>query len=133
MKNYRKILKARPHIEKPAYESVPILKPVNSSSLYKTVKKLKIWDNQFNTIQENPIDSIRKLKLSNPHKILPGNVNSLWNILYYYIFLLLETKIDKSLPDKQFRLNNFRIFQKRETGMGEGSCFMWTRISCAKA
>ena len=26
------------------------------------------------------------------------------------IFLSSETKIDESFPDKQFRLNNFRIF-----------------------
>ena len=28
------------------------------------------------------------------------------------IFLLSETKIDESFPDKQFCLNNFRIFRK---------------------
>ena len=49
------------------------------------------------------------------------NVNSLRNKLESIadvtqgtldIFFLSETKIDKSLPDKQFFLNNFRIFRK---------------------
>ena len=81
VKNYRENLKTWHHKEKPANESVPILKPVGPSSPCKIVKKSKISDNQFNTMQENPIDSIRKLKLSNPHKIILGhfNVNSLWN------------------------------------------------------
>ena len=68
VKNYREILKTWHHIEKPANESVPILKPVGPSSPYKTVKNSKISDNQLNTLQENPIDSIRKLKLSNRQK-----------------------------------------------------------------
>ena len=47
----------------------------------KKKKQKKISDNQFNTMQENPIDSIRKLKLSNPYKIILGhlNVNSFRN------------------------------------------------------
>ena len=68
VKNHREILKTWHHIEKPANESVPILKPDGSSSPYKTVKNSKIADNQLNTLQENPLDSIRKLKLSNPQK-----------------------------------------------------------------
>ena len=81
LKNYREILKTLHHKEKPANESVPILKPVGLSSPCKIVKNSKISDNQFNTMQENPIDSIRKLKLSNPHKTALGhlNVNSLRN------------------------------------------------------
>ena len=66
---------------------------------------------------ESPIDSIRQLKLSNPHKIILGhlNINSLRNKFEsiadviqgtFVIFLLSESKIDESLPDKQFRLNN---------------------------
>ena len=76
-----KILKTWCHKEKPADESAPILKPVGPSSPGKTVKNAKISDNQFNTTQKNPIDSIRKLKLSNPHKIILGhlNINSLRN------------------------------------------------------
>ena len=64
-------------------------------------------------MQENPIDSIRKLKLSNPHRIILGhlNVNSLRNKFESVVdvvqgtlgsFLLSETKIDESFPDKQF-------------------------------
>ena len=52
-----------------------VFKPVGPSSPYKTVKNSKISDNQINTIQEKPNDSIRKLKLSNPHKIMLGHVN----------------------------------------------------------
>ena len=40
------------------------------------------------------------------------------------IFLLSETKTDEIFPDKQFCLNNFRIFQKDKNGIGEGSSFM---------
>ena len=64
-------------------------------------------------MQENPIDSIRKLKLSKPHRIILGhlNVNSLRNKFKSVVdviqgtlgsFLLSETKIDESFPDKQF-------------------------------
>ena len=87
------------------------------------MKKAKISVNQFNVIQENPIDSIRKLKLSNPHKIILNHfdVNSLRNKFEsvadviqgtYDIFPLSETKTDESFPDKQFCLNNFRRFRK---------------------
>ena len=52
------------HKEKPANESVPILKPDDSKSAVKTVKNSKTSDNQLNTTQENPVDSIKKLKPS---------------------------------------------------------------------
>ena len=52
------------HKEKPASESVPILKPDGPSSAVKTVKNSKTSDNQLNTIQENPVDSMKKLKPS---------------------------------------------------------------------
>ena len=85
-------------------------------------------------MQENPIDSIRKLKLSNPHKIIPGhlNVNSLRNKFEsivdviqgtFDIFLVSETKTDESFPDKQFYLNNFRIFRKDRNRYGGGIMF----------
>ena len=85
-------------------------------------------------MQENPIDSIRLLKLSNPHKIMLGhlNINSLRNRFEsiadviqgtFDIFLLSETKIDESFPDKQFRVNNYRIFQKDRNRYGGGIMF----------
>ena len=63
------------------------------------------------------------LRASNPHKIMLGhlNVNSLRNKFEsiadiiqgtFDIFLLSETKIDESFPDKLFCFNNFRIFRK---------------------
>ena len=78
---------------------------------------------------ENSTDSIRKLKLSNPHKVILGhlNINSLRNkfesIAYvmqgtFDIFLLSETKIDESFPDKQFCLNNYRIFRRNRNRYG---------------
>ena len=78
VKDYREILQTWHHIEKPANEVIPFLKLVGPSSPCKTVKTS---DNQLNTMQENPIDSIRQLKLSHPHKIILGhlNVNSLRN------------------------------------------------------
>ena len=48
-KNYREILKTWHHIEKPANEGIPILKPVGPSSPCKTAKNSKISDNQLNT------------------------------------------------------------------------------------
>ena len=39
------------------------------------------------------------------------------------IFLLSETKIDKSFPNKQFFLNNFRIFGKDRSRYGRGIMF----------
>ena len=75
VKTYREILKALHHKEKLATEIVLILKSVGPSSPCKTVKISKISDNQLNTIQENPSDSIKKLKLSNPHKIMLGHLN----------------------------------------------------------
>ena len=118
VKNYREILKTWHHKEKPTNESVPISEPVGPRSPCKIVKNSTISDNQLNTMQENPIDSIRKLKLSNPRKIILGhlNVNSLRNKFesvadviqgIFDIFLLSETKIE-SFPDKQFCLNVVR-------------------------
>ena len=52
------------HKEKPANESVLILKLDGPSSAVKTVKNSKTSDNQLNTIQENPVDSMKKLKPS---------------------------------------------------------------------
>ena len=47
-----------------------------ASGFIKThLKPTKISDNQLNTMQENPIDSLRKLKLSNPHKIILRHLN----------------------------------------------------------
>ena len=83
---------------------------------------------------ESPIDSIRQLKLSNPHKIILGhlNINSLRNKFEsiadviqgtFDIFLLSETKIDESFPDKQFCLNNYKIFRKDRNRYGGGIMF----------
>ena len=58
--NYLEILKIW-HKEKPADESVPILKAVGPSSPCKTIKNSKSPDSQLNTIQENPINSVKKL------------------------------------------------------------------------
>ena len=85
-------------------------------------------------MQENPIDSIRKLKLSSPHKIILGhlNINSLRNksesvagIIQgtFDIFLLSESRIDVSFPDKQFCLNDYRIFRKDSNWYGGGIMF----------
>ena len=47
------------------------------------------------------------------------------NYRRFDLFLLSETKIDESSPEKQFCLNNFRISRKYfETCMGKGYCFM---------
>ena len=89
----------------------------------KLQKNSKVSDKKLNTMQENPTDSIRQLKLSNPHKVILGhlNINSLRNKFEsiadvfqgtFDIFLLSETKIDESCPDKQFRSNNYKIFRK---------------------
>ena len=83
---------------------------------------------------ESIIDSIRQLKLSNPQKIILGhlNINSLRNKFEsiadviqgtFDIFLLSETKIDESFPDKQFRLNNYKIFRKDRNRYGGGIMF----------
>ena len=85
-------------------------------------------------MQGNPIDSIRHLKLSNAHKIILGhlNINSLRNKFEliadviqgtFDIFLLSKSKIDESFPDKQFRLNNYRIFRKDRNRYGAGIMF----------
>ena len=75
------IIKRCHHRQKSANESVPSLKSVGPSSLCKTVKTSKVSDKQLNAMQENPTDSTKKLKLSNPHKIILGhlNINSLRN------------------------------------------------------
>ena len=67
-KNYREILKTWHHIEKSANEGIPILKLVGPRSLCKTAKNSKLKKIKLNTMQENPIDSIIQLKLSNSHK-----------------------------------------------------------------
>ena len=85
-------------------------------------------------MQENPIDSIRQIKLSNPHKIILChlNINSLRNKVESIadviqgtsgIFLLSETKIDESFSDKQFRLHNYKLFRKDRNRYGGGIVF----------
>ena len=84
-------------------------------------------------MQENPSDSIRKIKLSNP-RIIPDhlNINSLRSKFEsiadvsqeeFDIFILSETERDKSFSDKQFRLNNYRIFRKDRNRYGGGNMF----------
>ena len=87
-------------------------------------------------MQENSIDSITKLELSNPHKIIILgylNINSLRNKFKsiedviqraFDICVLSETKMDKSFPDKQFCLYNYRIFRKDRNWYGGGIMFM---------
>ena len=83
---------------------------------------------------ENSIDSIRKLKLSNRHKIILGHLNvtsprnkfkSVADVIQetFDIFLLSETEIDESFPDKQFCSNNFRIVRKDRNRYGGGIMF----------
>ena len=76
VKNYRETLKTWRHIEKPANGVIPILKADGPSSPCKTTKNSNISDNKLNAMQENPIDSIRQLKLSKPHKIILGHLNT---------------------------------------------------------
>ena len=135
VKNYREILKTSHHKEKPANESVPILKPVGPSSPCKTVKNSKISDNQLNTIQENQTDFIRNLKLSSRHEIALGllNVNCLRNkfetiadviqehLTFFFYQKLKLTKVSRINSFVQITLEHFG---KIENGMGEGSCFM---------
>ena len=62
---------------------------------------------------ESSIDSIRQLKLSNPHKIILGHLNidsprnkfeSMADVIQgtFDIFLFSETKIDESFSDNSF-------------------------------
>ena len=60
------------------------------------------------------------------------NINSLRNkfesiadVIHgtYDLFLLSETKIDENFPDKQFCLNNYKIFQKDRNRYGGGIMF----------
>ena len=85
-------------------------------------------------MQENPIHSIRKLKLSNPHKVILGhlNINSFQNIFEsiadviqgtFDIFLLSKTKTGESFPDKQFLLINYIMFRKDRNRCGGGIMF----------
>ena len=85
-------------------------------------------------IQTGKPNSTRQLKLSNPHKIILGhlNINSLRNKFEsiadviqgtFDIFLLSETKFDESFTDKQFRLNNYKIFRKDRNRYGGGIMF----------
>ena len=86
-------------------------------------------------MQENSIDFLTKLELSNPHKIIilgHMNINSLRNRFEsiadviqgtFDICVLSETKIDESFSDKQFSLNNYRIFRKDRNRYGRGITF----------
>ena len=123
VKSYREIIKVWHHKEKLANESVPILKPVGSSSLCKTVKYSKVSENELNAILENPIDPTRNLKLSDPHKIMLGhlNANSIADAIQETFY------IDESFPDKQFCLNNFRIFRKDRNRYEGGIMFYVTK------
>ena len=85
-------------------------------------------------MHENPTDSIRQIKLSNPHKTKLGhlNINSFRNKFEsiadaiqgtFDIFLLSETKIDESFSYKQFPLNNYKIFRKDRNRYEAGIMF----------
>ena len=92
-------------------------------------------------MQENSTDSIAKPELPTPRKIIilgHLNIDSLQNKFEsiadgiqgtFDICVLSETKIDESFSDKQFCLNNIGYFEKTETSMGEGSCFMRTNLN----
>ena len=53
------------------------------------------------------------------------NANSIADAIQetFYILLLSETKYDESFPDKQFCLNNFKIFRKDRNRYEEGIMF----------
>ena len=76
-------------------------------------------------------------------KIILGhlNINSLRNKFEsiadviqgtFDIFLLSETKIDESFPDKQFRLNNYRIFRKDRNRYGGGIIYVNENLPCKR-
>ena len=56
---------------------------------------------------------------------LRNNFESIADVIQgtFDIFLLSETKIDESFPDKQFRLNNYKIFRKDRNRYGGGIMF----------
>ena len=87
-------------------------------------------------MQENSTNSLRKLKLSNRHKIILGhlNVNSLQNKFLSQLQMLFREHLTFSFYQKlkltkvslvnSFAQITLEYFEKIETGMGEKSCFM---------
>ena len=86
-------------------------------------------------MQENPIDSIRRLKLSSPNKIILGHLNitpfetdlSQLQILFrehLTFFFYQKLKLTKASLINSFAQITIKYFEKIETGLGEGSCFM---------
>ena len=67
------------------------------------------------------LDHLNVNSLRNKYESIPGVIQGTFDI-----FLLSETKIDKSFPDKQFCLNNFRIFRKERNRYG------WDRVLCER-
>ena len=115
VKNYSGILKTWQHKES-VNESPSILNTLSSSLLC----NYKIPVNSLYTNQDT---NQLPLRLSFLHKIMLGhlNVNSLRSKFEsvgdiiegaFDIFFWSKNKIDESFSDKQFSLNNFKIFQK---------------------
>ena len=115
VKNYSGILKTWQHKES-VNESPSILNTLSSSLLCN-------YEIPVNSLYTNQDTNQLPLRLSNLHKIMLGhlNVNSLRSKFEsvgdiiegaFDIFFWSKNKIDESFPDKQFSLNNFKIFQK---------------------
>ena len=115
VKNYSGILKTWQHKES-VNESPSILNTLSSSLLCN-------YEIPVNSLYTNQDTNQLPLKLSNLHKIMLGHLNvkslrskfeSVGDIIEgaFDIFFWSKNKIDESFPDKQFSLNNFKIFQK---------------------
>ena len=88
-------------------------------------------------MQENLTDFIRKLKRSRPQLNVNSRRNKFESVAdviqgTFDIFLLSETKIDESFPDKQFRLNNYRIFRKDRNRYGGGIIYVNENLPCKR-
>ena len=83
--------------------------------------------------ENNDFLNIKQQRLSKPNNIILGhlNINSVRNKFFalseiiknFDIFLISETKLDQSFPNKQFELFSYKTFRRERNSFGGGLMF----------
>ena len=94
---------------------------INNTVEHDAKSVLEGFKNCYSTLVENLI--LSHLSINSLRNKLQSIADVIQGI--FDIFLLSETKIDESFPDKQFRLNNDRVFRKDRNRYGG-----WDHVLC---
>ena len=88
----------------------------------------------------NDLANIKNQRLMDPNTVMIGhlNINSFRNkyemcagfMEHFNVFLISESKLDDTFPDKQFRINGFKIFRCYRNRYGGGLIYVHGGIPC---